>query len=211
MPSEPEFFYDVEQGSGEWFELRRGIPTASEFATILSKPDSKGYLRYKGDLGGELLSGALAETYQSAAMLRGKEMEAEAADYYARLHLRDLHRCGFVRRKLSSGRYVGCSPDRLFDDTVLEIKTMMPRLMMDLRENGYDPHALPAEHVAQCQGALWVTGFPRIELIIYYRGMPYCLHYSVGRDEQYIKMLAAAVEKFDQELHARDAKHRGFQ
>lgn len=197
--SEPEFFYDVSQSSPEWYELRRGIPTASEFSTILS--NGKGHERYLNDLAGELLSGEIRETFQSAAMARGKEMEAEARDHYARTRFADVKQCGFVRRKLPSGRYVGCSPDGLIeaDRSVLEIKTMKPGLMVELKKHGNGK--MPTEHVAQCQGALWVTGWSAVTLIIYYRGMPWALSYTVKRDEVFIEQLAKQVESFDHKLN----------
>jgi len=213
--SDVEFFDDIEQGSPEWYELRRGIPTASEFQTIIA--GGKGRETYIGDLAGEILSGQVTEGFQSGAMMRGKEMEAEAADHFARTQMRDLRRTGFIRRRLASGRFVGCSPDRLFgakdnaeNDTILEIKTMKPRLMIEKRRNGYDPNRCPAEHMAQVQGAMWVSGLPRAELIIFYRGMPFMLHYSVSRDEAYINSLAAHVEDFDRKLDAIVKQCRGF-
>ena len=35
---------DCEQGSAEWFEARAGIPTASEFSTVMSEGRSDGTL-----------------------------------------------------------------------------------------------------------------------------------------------------------------------
>ncbi len=214
MSEHPEFLFDIEQSTPEWLELRRGIPTASEFKTILA--NGKARASYMRKLAGEQLSEQPMETFQNAAMLRGKEMEAEARDHFARANLLDMQLCGFVRRKLKSGRFTGCSPDSLFSasktktDTVLEIKTMRPDLMIEQRENGYDPHRLPSEHLAQCMGALWITGYPRVELIVYYRGMPYTLHYSINRDNAYIAELEAAVERFDNELAALVKRHRSY-
>ena len=213
--SEPEFFYDIQQSSPEWFELRRGIPTASNFDTILA--NGKGREKLLLDLAGELLSGQVAEGFTSFAMQRGKEMEAEARDRWCRSRLRDAALCGFVRRKLKSGRYVGCSPDSLIKPQtkidasgVLEVKTMLPRLMIATRKNGYDKRSLPEEHRAQCQGALWVTGYQYVELTTWYRGMPWALDYAEPRDEKYIRMLSGEVERFDNELNALVTECRGY-
>lgn len=209
MSSEPEFFYDVQQGCEDWFELRKGCVTASEFQTVLAGGKTREtYLRKKA---GEVLSGVVNETLQpSFAMQRGKLEEPEARDYFSRTRFVDVKQCGFVRRQLKSGSFVGCSPDGLFDDAVLELKSKRQDLAMADRENGYNPSILPAEHVAQCQGALWVTGLARVELLVYSKGMPYQLHYAAARDEPYIAKLEAAVEQFDKELRALVKKHKAF-
>lgn len=196
--SEPEFLFDIEQGSPEWFEVRRGIPTASEFDTILS--DGKGHQSYLYDLAGEITFNQVRETYTGWQMQRGKEMEAEARGYYAQTHLAEVKQCGFVRRKLPSGRYVGCSPDGLIDTDkrILEIKTMLPRLQIELKKHG---NGFPEKHKAQCQGALWITGWSSVDLNIYYRGQPWPHIYTAKRDEAYIQALAKHVEAFDHKLH----------
>lgn len=204
--SEPEFIYDIEQGTPEWRELRRGIPTASEFAPILVNGDGRKTYAYR--LAGEILCGAPAEqTWTRPWIERGKEMEAEVRDKFGRDNLVELRRVGFVRRKLRSGRYVGCSPDSIFESVVgpavLEIKTMQPEKMTRLRDSGkYDPKVLPTEHHAQCMGALWVTGFKRVELLIWYRGLRFDLHYIADRHEPTIERMAAEVSKFDEEVHS---------
>ncbi len=205
--SEPEFLYDIQQGTPEWFEVRRGIPTASNFKTIMV--GGKGCDTYKRKLAGELKTGRPAEAFKTPAMQRGNDMEPEARDYFSRKQMVDVTQCGFVRRKLSSGRYVGASPDGLFKagigallpDSILEIKTMQPDLMIASRQDGYNPNECPSEHVSQVQGNLWVTDMKRAELIVYYSGMG-CNHYTVARDERYIAELVKAVERFDVELAA---------
>jgi len=201
--NDPEFFYDVEQGSSDWFELRRGIPTASEFQTILA--NGKGRQTYLYKLAGELLTGKPGEaTFKpTAAMERGKSMEAEARDHYARTNFLDVKQVGFVRRKLRSGRYVGCSPDSLVEGApaVLEIKTQRPDLMIAAREAKKHTE-IPPEHFAQVQGELWVTGYPRADLLTFYDGMPFSFLVNVSRDDSYIKELEKAVEAFDADLNA---------
>ena len=83
-----EFFYDLEQRSETWMELRRGIPTASKFSAIMAEgrdgTDSLTRQSYMEILAGELLSGRPAETFQSEQMRRGIEMEAAAREHYAK-------------------------------------------------------------------------------------------------------------------------------
>ena len=203
-PPEIEVFADIEQGSPEWFDLRRGIPTASRFAavcatgkdgTVAGSLTRSKLLRV---LAGEILTGELAEQFSTSAMERGNAMEAEARDYYARSRFAELTRIGFIRRRLPSGRYVGCSPDSLIGKRkALEVKTMRPDLIIEISDKGT---GFPPEHRAQVQGTMWIANLDEVDLMIFYRGMPYSPTFTIQRDETYIKELSASVEIFDWEL-----------
>jgi len=204
-PPEVELIFDVEQRSPEWDQLRIGIPTASWFSVILARGKDGGESversRYMRRLAGEILTGEKAEeTYRSKAMDRGTAMEPEARAHYERTRLVDLQQLGFARRLLPSGRYVGCSPDSLVGDRkVLEIKTMMPELLIELWDKG--ARGFPAEHRAQCQGTLWLLDRDVCDLLIFYRGMPGAPHFVVERDDVYIRELSEQVQVFDWELN----------
>ncbi len=201
-----EIVEGIEQGSPEWRELRRGVPTASNFSTIVAEgrdgDASKTRTLYLHRLAGERLTGELAEeTFRSKAMDRGNEMEPEARDQFARRNIGvKLERVGFMRRTLPSGRYVGASPDSLFDKrrSGLEVKTMRPDLMIPRLLAGA---AMPPEHRWQCYGTMWVGDLDKVVLVIFYRGMPVSPKFEVGRDERTIKELSDAVEVFDHECH----------
>ena len=208
-----EVFPDIVQGTPEWFDVRRRIATASNFATIIAsgKDGDKSVTRRKlmNVMAGEWITGEVAETYRNAAMERGNAMEAEARDWYGRTRFADLALVGFVRRTVYNtfgdvAFVVGCSPDALIGkDGVLEIKTMRPDLLIDLMDRGGG--GFPPEHRAQIQGSLWVTDRAWCDLVIYYRGMPK-LTFRVERDDVYIQHLAEQVEVFDFELRALVAK-----
>jgi hypothetical protein len=198
-----EFHYDVEQGSPEWFELRRGIPTASNFAAVMANGRDGGESITRGKLldrlAGEILSGELAETFSNAAMERGKAMEAEARAWYERTRLANLKPVGFVRRKLPSGRYIGCSPDSEVEGgRGLEIKTKTPELIVGMLKAG--GATAPKEFRAQLQGTLLITGWQSIDLVIFYRGMPVNPTFTIIRDQAYITELSSALEVFDFDL-----------
>jgi predicted phage-related endonuclease len=203
-----EFFSEEEypQGSEEWFRLRLGMPTASNFAAIMAGGEGKMRASLMRRMAGEILTDQLAETFKSEAMARGNEMEAEARDRFAFTNNVELERVGFVRRTLPNGRFVGCSPDSLIGkDGVLEVKTMRPDLMIELIESG----RFPTEHRAQVHGSLWVTGRSVCKLVIYYRGMPVTPTFTVERDDRYIAEIAEAVEVFDYELRKMVERIRG--
>lgn len=184
-----------EQGSPEWAQGRLGIPTASEFAAILTKgrsgAESKTRLSYLYKLAGERLTGEPMETISSFHMERGKLMEDEARSVYSFVTGAACERVGFLRRGKA-----GASPDALIgQDGLLEIKTKLPHLMVETILRG----EFPPEHKAQCQGQLWIAERDWIDIAIYWPGMPIFITRAV-RDEAYISELADEVEVFNTEL-----------
>ena len=81
---------EMEQGTPEWFAVRMGLPTASQFATIMAKGrsggDSKTRQTYLYKLAGEILTGDPMDSFSNHHMERGHEMEPEARRYYAFMH-----------------------------------------------------------------------------------------------------------------------------
>lgn len=199
---------DCEQRSPEWFEARRGIPTASRFKTILAKskddPGKGGLSRlsYMEDLAVEIISGQPTESYTNAAMDRGRTMEDDIREKYGLLMDVEPERVGFVRNGQK-----GCSPDSFIgQDGMLEIKTTISRLLVSmLRKKEF-----PATHKAQCQGGLWVCEREWVEIIVVgvasdnspvpTPNMPR-LQVRANRDEGYIVNLAREVERFNADLH----------
>lgn len=186
---------DCDQGSPEWFSCRAGIPTASEFHTVMAKGrgggDSKTRQTYLYKLAGEIITGEPMESYSNAHMERGKVMEDEARSLYEFMADVDCERVGFIR----SGRK-GASPDSLIGSAgMVEIKTKLPHLMIETILRG----DFPPEHKAQCQGQLWVAEREWIDIAVYYPGMPLFVTRAT-RDEEYIATLSGAVDEFNAEL-----------
>lgn len=186
-----EVFDNIEQGTPEWLACRLGIPTASRFATVMAKGEGKTRREYMLKLLGERLTGEPAESYKNDHMERGQAMEAEARDTYEFMQDVECKRVGFIR---NGDR--GASPDSLVGtDGGCEIKTKLPHLQLDvlLRDR------LPPEHVAQCQGFLWVAEREWIDFVSYWPKLPLFVK-RVYRDEDYIKNLASEVSKFNAEM-----------
>lgn len=186
-----------DQGTEEWRLARAGIPTASEFSTILAKGrgggESKTRKTYLYKLAGEIITGEPADSFSNAHMERGHEMEAEARHLYEFMEDAETTQVGFIR----NGRK-GCSPDSLIGENgMLEVKTKLPHLLIECIMRG----DFPPEHKAQCQGALWVAEREWIDIAVYWPKMPLftCRAY---RDEPYIADLSAAVDAFTEELDA---------
>jgi len=195
---------DVEQRSPEWYEARRGIPTASEFGSILAKGQGKMRRLYLTRLAAERLTGELQERYSNHHMARGREQEQEALDCYAWEYGVELQRVGFVRMMIAAG-WVGCSPDALVPpEGMAEVKCRLASGMVDAMLQG----GLPGEYRAQVQGGLWITGRQWCDLILYNPDLR-LLVIRVERDEDYIHSLAEEVSTFTAELAAIEARFGG--
>lgn len=187
--------FNCEQGTPEWYAARAGIPTASEFDTVLAKGKSGGESKtrrtYMLKLVGERLTGAPMYSYNNDHMDRGKEMEAEARTLYSMVSDLEPVQIGFMRRGDA-----GASPDSLVGDAgLLEIKTKLAHLQLDVLLTD----ELPPEHRAQCQGQLWIAQREWVDFVSYWPGLPLFTK-RVFRDEDYIKRLAEAVRAFNAEM-----------
>jgi hypothetical protein len=188
---------DCEQGSERWLAVRAGLPTASEFSTILAKGKGGGESvtrrKYLYRLAGEIVSGLPEETYANQYMDRGHVQEPEARELYAFAHDVEPQLVGFVRNGPK-----GCSPDSLIGDKgMLEIKTAKASILIDYLL----ADVFPSEHVAQTQGGLWVCEREFIDLAIYSPKLP-LFEKRAYRDENYIKSLSIEVARFNGELEA---------
>jgi len=194
---------DCEQNSPEWFEARRGIPTASEFATVLAKGRGGGESvtrrKYLLTLAGQIITGEIVKAWEGNEHTeRGHAIEDDARQFYAFQTDADPQRVGFMR----CGR-IGASPDSTLGDSgLLEIKTKLPHLQLEVLEQD----RLPPEHVAQVQGQLLVSGREFCDFVSYWPKLPLFVK-RVERDEVYIASLAQAVADFLGELDAIVAKY----
>lgn len=198
--------HHCEQGTAEWFDLRKGIPTASEFECLLKKTaagkSSATRQTYMLQLAGEVLTGEPPENFFSIYTERGKLLEPKARDLYAFLSDSEPEQVGFL-----TNHDAGCSPDSLIGpDGMLEIKTKAPKYLIE----AILADEFCAEHQAQCQGALWVAERDWIDLAVYWPGLPLFVK-RAHRDEVYIAQLAAAVSTFNAELAEIVEKVRGYE
>ena len=133
-------------------------------------------------------------------------MEDEARQFYAFMSDDpEPTRVGFVRNKGNYGQ-VGCSPDSfLGTNGILEIKTQRGDLLVAT----LFADRFPPEHVAQCQGALWVCEREFVDIAVYWPKMPMFVRRAT-RDEAYIQTLASEVARFNDELAATVEKIRRY-
>ena len=199
--------FDHPQGSADWFACRAGLPTASEFSTVMAKGKDGGAsitrAKYMRQLAGEIITGEPApEGYSNGFMERGKLLEDEGRTLYAFMSDAEPVQVGFIR----NGRKGG-SPDSLVGDKGgLEIKTAIPAVQIERLQRG----TLPTEYVAQVQGNLWVSEREWWDFVSYWPKLP-PLIVRVYRDEPYIANLAKAVDAFNDELDSIVASIRTYQ
>lgn len=154
------------QGTPEWHADRAGCFTASTFAALnyprgkfksgkrkgQDRPPPESRLDEIDRVVAELLTGEAKESVSARALAYGHEMEPEAMAAYEARTGRMVEVCGFIRHATHS--FIGASPDFLVDeDGGGEIKCPMSIVVhaTTLRAG------LPAEHIEQIQGGLFVT------------------------------------------------------
>jgi len=195
---------DVPQGDSEWFTAKAGIPSASRFNEIVTTKGapSKQATKYLYELAGERIAGPKPETYQSVAMVRGLELEAEARAYFQLVMGVEVEQVGFVYD--DTKRY-GCSPDGIFGNTGLEIKCPLIHTQVGYLLAG----DLPTDYFQQINGSMLVTGFNCWYFMSYYPGLP-ALILDVQRDWEFTAALKVALDDFCSELNEVEKKLRGL-
>lgn len=186
-----------EQYSKEWLDLRRGVPTASEFNRILTPKTgelSSQSKKYISELIGDKFRSDYGETEgpDTPDIRRGKEYEAEARCYYEFHTNSTVNKVGFCLD--DDGRF-GCSPDGLIgEDGGLEVKNPKYSTHAEWFQDWKKDKVMPAEHKAQAHGSLIVTGRKWWDFMSYYPGLP-PLIFRVTPDE-YTEKLRMALNSF---------------
>lgn len=185
---------NCEQRSPEWFTVRAGVPTASNFDKLLTSTGTPSTQRkkYLFQLVGEKLGADPEESYSNSWMKRGIELEPQAREMYAR-DVSPVEQVGFC---LHDEGY-GCSPDFLVNsDGMGQIKCPSLAVHVEYLIN----QKLPTDYFQQVQGELLVTGRKYNDFISYYPGLK-PLVVRCYRDELFISRLRSELLKFIQELN----------
>ena len=196
---------DCEQGSTEWLSVRRGIPTASEFDSIITP--KKGELAaahetYIDQLLDEQIRIDAVRLFKGNAYTeRGHELEPEARELYAFMHDVEPQQVGFI---LSDIGDVGCSPDSLIRaDGGLEIKCPDgPQHVGYLRAG-----IVPDKYKPQVHGCLIITGRQWWDFMSYCPGHKPLIIRVVPDD--YTAKLAKLLDGFVKKLAAEKLKLTG--
>lgn len=205
----PKLYWD-QQGSPEWYKLRAGIPTSSEFHHIVTPKKmelSASRRKYAARLVCERLLNWQADSLDRIKHIEdGKLNEPFAAAQFQEIYEIETRHLGFATT--DDGRF-GASPDRVVmkgDNVGLTVEIKAPTLPIQMERllfgNG-------EEYRLQVLGHLWVT---EADKAVYYSYCPRtpAFHAEFGRDEPAIKKMADCLEQFSDELEALDAKARAL-
>jgi len=199
------------QGTEEWHSARLGKVTASRIADVLARTKTGwGATRknYAADLVAERLTGQKAETFKSAAMDHGNEMEDQARRMYEFMRSTATEEVGFVNHP--SIEMTGASPDRLIgDDGLLEIKCPNTATHIETLQGG----SIKGVYLKQMQWQMECTGRQWCDFVSFDPRLPaeMQLHVTrVERDAAWItetKLIVveflSEIEKTHQELRAK--------
>jgi len=182
--------WDGVQGTPEWLEVRRGVITASTFGQIITPKTGKvsaSAERVARKVVAEMLTGTVDQSPITKAMEWGIIHEPSARDWYELIHDCTVEQVGFCF--LDERLLVGCSPDGLVgDDGGIEIKCVNAADHLGFLLDG----EVPAEHLPQIQGCMWITGRQWWDYVSYHPDLPAKTE-RVYRSETYIDALAVAV------------------
>ena len=200
--------YRVEQGSAEWYRLRLGKPTSSNFHKIVTPKGepSKQATKYMYRLIAERL---LNETMDDEIgfvkwVAAGREQEPYAVKQFEFVNEVELEPGGFVTS--NDGR-IGASPDRLFKGhkESLEIKSPAPWTQLQYLLEGPDD-----AYIAQTQGHLLVGDeFDAVHFYAFNERTP-PFYKVILRDQRYQGVLASALNVFCDKLDVMTERARAL-
>lgn len=189
---------NVIQGSEEWDELRRGVPTASNFSRIITPVKgqlSASWKTYAIELIAQELR-AVVPPPPTFWMEHGTENEPYAIAAYEQIEGVKTQQVGFVWP--DDHTHYGCSPDRLVgEDGLLEVKCPKPETVIGYHVEG----VLPDGYKPQVMGQLLITGREWCDFMAYHPELsPFILR--VERDEDYMINMSMALADFCERLEA---------
>lgn len=167
MILKPLSFYDVEQNSEEWFDMRAGIVTSSSLSKVMAnygKAFGEPAKRLAVDIATGRLTGKPSQSsYSNSSMDRGHEQEP-----IARAKYEDQTFCEITNGGFYSNGTVGCSPDGHVDDNLIEIKSVLGNIhYQNLCRQNVDP-----AYKWQCYGSLRFTGKEWLDFVSYSADFP---------------------------------------
>lgn len=192
-------YNDIQQGTEEWLELRRGIVTASTVGNLLTatgRPaNNDTSRRHTLTLVAERITGEIEPVWINDDMQRGHDVEPIARETYAKhfCGLTPVTTTGFMVRD-DWGFRLGFSPDGLVGDNgLLEIKAPRAKGHIATILSGQ----MPAHHMPQVQAGLLVSGRDWCDFVSYRGGLPPYVT-RIHADQKWAEAIVDAVSAFEQ-------------
>jgi len=194
--------YEVDQGTPEWFNLRKGKVTASHAQAIGN--NGRGLDTYLNEIMAEYFSSAEKEQYSNINTERGNELEPTARMIYEMENACEVEQVGFCQLN----DFVGCSPDGLVgNDGMIEIKcpddkTYFNILMEEKIDSGYE---------WQCQMNMLILKRKWCDLVYYNPNFEKSTKiFRLLPDEEKFKQLQAGFEKAEKKIIEMTAKYKNI-
>lgn len=189
----------------EWLEERRGKITASRVGKLLARTKSGWSTSRENTITAiaiERLTGVREDDYSNAAMLRGIELEAEARAAYEAYRAVLVEEVGLLIHR--DHPWLGCSPDGVLDDGLLEIKChdAMAKSLQAIRTDG---KSTADEYRLQLLTQMAVTGAKWVDVAVYDPRFPAPLRlvvHRVHRDEDAISDLIGSLIEAEAEINS---------
>ena len=158
-------FYDVIQGEDEWFSLRMGKFTASNFAAIMGTPSTEGFKKAVYKVAYERFTFDKPESFKSPYMQRGNDLEEEAIRAYELKTFSDVTNGGFYELN----EWIGASPDGMVnDDGQIQVKCPAYNTAIDYLMKG----KVPSTYIKQIQGEMMVSGRDWCDFVSFHPHLP---------------------------------------
>lgn len=164
----------IDQGSIDWFELRRGILTASEMKLIITPTlkvaANEETRKHVYELLAQRVTGHVEPHFQTYDMERGNFDEEHARAKYSETYAK-VEEVGFITND-KLGFIIGCSPDGLVDDDgQIEVKSRLQKLQMQTLIEHVAVGSIPPDFLIQVQTSLFVTEREWLDFVSYSGGM----------------------------------------
>lgn len=190
----------ADQRTHAWLMARVGHATGSRFKDVMAKlkngSPAQARTDYLAELAVERITGEPTQHVVNSYMQWGIDNEAAARGRYVEKTGHDVEEVGFIRHR---ELYAGVSPDGIVPlDGLIEIKCPSSANHLATIRSG-----MPAQHTAQVQGAMWITGAAWLDFISFDPRFPRGLDIyiqRIQRDDKYITALEAEVRIFLAEL-----------
>lgn len=160
-------FINVEQNTDEWYALRAGKLTSSNLSKVmanLGKAFGEPAKKYAVNIAIEQITGnPITSNYSNDHMERGHEQEPIARGLYEQEMFCEVDSGGFF-----DGGFIGCSPDGILENGVIEIKSVIPSVhFANIKRGTVDP-----AYKWQCIGNLQYTDREWLDFISFCADFP---------------------------------------
>lgn len=191
--------HNVEQGTQEWLQLRKGIITSTVIKSLITptfkiaENEKTRKAIYK--IAGEIITDNLEDKFLSYDMERGNFEEPLARDLYNENNDNKAEQVGFITN-VFNGVTVGFSPDGVVgEDGIIEIKSAKQSIQIERIVT----NQVPTEHLPQIHFGMLVSGAKWCDFISYSNGME-MQEIRVEKDEKIRSVLIEVIKLADEKI-----------